>query len=575
MMVPWWLDRPVDVVNHASPYGAYVDRTRGAGGAARERLPLHTAERPPLWQRLCPCLHTSNAPPAIYARNRDFALGLTLLLDDAREAALRRAPPAQQPLNPWLLRPALPLRRTDVLRTRLLVDGWATTQRTLDLFGRLEPVAVPAVYDANGVLQHAGQAQLLNRIFEQLPPGVSIDFGRNRLGEAEFCAFRFASLRLPYALNLTDNTVSAPVLLHVLHAGMRSLRHLHCRSGLVLDALGVQALVQLLAAQPVLETLELGLQAPTYLRVHRAEAPKVAPLRYRAGAGANDFEAILALPQPRLRSLYLKLDGWDFFDLSGLNLRATPRLETLGLEIELTHEMLNTWRPEAPASLHQFFLPRVPHASHQLRLRFLFNHGRSSEDSFVPKLRGWNSYFDRFVTVLHGATAWSLCRDVPPPHHVFAGPLTSVLELPPPLPDPAPDFAPLLLARASPDEQDPAGEKTGQRHAAALPQKLPRARTRPPHADLPPVDAGGALWRSLVASDAPGGSDADDRAPGVETVAAGRASGVQVWPGPPGAALRGRHVRASPPAEDRFSAWARTPTPEGGDRLSVAYGIAH
>ena len=572
MMVPWWLDRAVDVVNHTSPCGAYVDRTRGAGGAARERLALHTAERAPLWQRLCPCLHTNAAPPAIYARNRDFALGLTLLLDDAREAVLRQPTPVRGPFNPWLLRPASPLRRADVLRTRMLVDGWATTQRTLDLFGRLEPVALPAVYDANGVLLHEGQAQLLNRIFEQLPPGVSIDLGHNRLAEAELCGFHFASLRLPYALNLSDNTVGAPVLLHVLQAGMRSLRHLHCRSGLVLDALGVRALVQLLAAQPALESLELGLQAPVHGADHAAQG---APRRHRAAAGAGDFEAILALPQQNLRSLYLNLRGWTFFDLSGLSLRATPRLETLGLEIEFTHETLNTWRPEAPASLHQFFLPRVPIASHQLRLRFLLNHVRGSEDSFVPKLRGWNSYFDRFVTVLHGATAWSLCRDVSPPNHVFDGPIASAFKLPTPLPDPVPRFAPLLAADAPSDEQILLQQKARRHNAAPPSDGLPRARAHATHASLPPVDVGGALWRSLVGSDAFLGADADARPVYLEPVPADRAAGVQIWPAPPPATPRDPIARASGRPEQLSVRLPRSPPPEGAVRQSVAYGIAH
>lgn len=193
----------------------------------------------------------------------------------------------------------------------------------------------------------------------------------------------------------------------------------------------------------------------------------------------------------------------------------------------------------------------------------------------MPKLRGWNSYFDRFVTVLHGATAWSLCHDVSPPHHVFDRPLASVLELPTPLPDPVPRFAPLLAAHASSGGQSLLGQGARRQDAAAPPGELPRARARTTNAGLPPVDVGGALWRSLVGSDAFVGADADGRPVYLESIPADRAAGVQVWPAPSTAAPRDRIARAPVRPEKLSERLTRSPTPEGTDRQSVAYGIAH
>lgn len=410
LMVPWWLERQVDFVNHVSCQGAYV------GGASQLDDPptlesdFASAARQGRWRYRRPRSRASSGATLRAQVRRDFVLGLTILLDDARTTALRWRPNDPSRRNGFLQQPCVAVRDVDVQNTRLLVDQWASSQRVLDLFGRLEPLAVAPVFE-NGAglwrseaprLLHGGQGQLLSRLFEQLPAGATVDFGLNHLTAAQFAHFRLGALRDPYALNLSDNAVDRAFLRHVLAAGVHSLRHLSCRNGLQLDQGDVDILAKLLSQLPHLESLELGLPAfsvtgsgPTNSRVFGR------PLRY-AGLYATRL--------PQLRKLFLRLGGQPWSDLTDLDLLAYPRLERLGLHVKLSHETLRAWRPVPPASLAQVaFLPG-PEEGHRAALRQLFRDEEEPSRDFEPFLGGWSGFFERFRSELHSPDWWSLCR---------------------------------------------------------------------------------------------------------------------------------------------------------------------
>lgn len=399
-LVPWWLQRPYEFVNATSPFGDYVDNPRGAGGAMNERLFFETAARQNLLRRLGNKLPCHVEPPALYAGSRDFRLGLTILLDHARQVALSWRRPSFETMQRGLQEPNTKLNDQELARTRRLVDRYATTQRTLDLFGRLEPAAIAPIYDAGGRLLHPGEAELINRLFEQLPPGGTVDLGGNGLTEQALGFFHLEALDKPFAFNLAGNVVTSGVVRNLLGTGTRSLRHFHCRSGLQLDQAGLNDLLALLRAQPALESLELGFASggstPAGLAV--SEAPLA-------------LAGLFTLPARQLRSLYLHLPTAWAFDLGSFDLATFPALEQLALDLVPTHPALGTWRPFVQPFLHQVWLPQAPDEQQQAWLRFVLNAALPAHERFVSRPHAaWLGYFDRYVGTLNAAEAWCLRR---------------------------------------------------------------------------------------------------------------------------------------------------------------------